>query len=226
MAMIFLPIHLIEVHVERAKMKLYSYIITRDFGFAPNPFHGHCTLATCKPRIRCNASIGDVIVGVGSGAQNSSLKNKLVYAMIVQEKMTYDEYWADNRFQCKKPIMTGSLMQMYGDNIYHTDSELGIIVQENSHHSYDEGKTNYKNYNRDVPGQYVLISQEYWYWGGVGIDIPNKFLCLANVARNHIVIKDENLIADFLLWLRSLEDRGIVGFPYYFSQPFMRYKGE
>ena len=209
-------------------MKLYSYIITRDFGFAPNPFHGYCTLATCKPRIRCTASIGDVIVGVGSGAKNSTLKNKLVYAMIVQEKMTYDEYWADNRFHCKKPIMSGSLLQMYGDNIYHTDSKLGVIVQENSHHSYDEGKTNYKNYNRDVPGQYVLISQEYWYWGGVGIDIPNKFLCLANVARNHIVIKDENLIADFLLWLRSLEGSGINSyedrsFPLMCNFPSIRY---
>ena len=57
-------------------------------------------------------------------------------------KMTYDEYWADNRFHCKKPIMSGSLMQMYGDNIYHTDSNSGIIVQENSHHSYDDGETN------------------------------------------------------------------------------------
>ena len=207
-------------------MKLYSYIITRDFGFAPNPFYGYCTLATCKPRIRCSASIGDVIVGVGSGAHNSPLKNKLVYAMIVQEKMTYDEYWIDDRFRQKKPIMSGSLMQMYGDNIYHTDSNTGLFVQENSHHSYDEGETNYKNYNRDVPGQYVLISQEYWYWGGVGINIPSKFLCLSNVVRNHIVVNDENFIIDFLLWLRSLEDSGIIEFPYYFSQPFRRYKGE
>ena len=32
--------------------KGYSYIITRDYGFAPNPFGGVCTLATCKPKIR------------------------------------------------------------------------------------------------------------------------------------------------------------------------------
>ena len=32
-------------------MKLYSYIVARDFGFAPNPFYGFCTLATCKPKI-------------------------------------------------------------------------------------------------------------------------------------------------------------------------------
>src|SRR5712671_5339411 len=35
-----------------ASMRLYSYVVARDFGFAPNPFFGVCTLATCKPDIR------------------------------------------------------------------------------------------------------------------------------------------------------------------------------
>ena len=30
-------------------MTLYSYIVKHDNGFAPNPFHGFCTLACCKP---------------------------------------------------------------------------------------------------------------------------------------------------------------------------------
>lgn len=38
---------------------LYAYAITRDLGFAPNPFHGFCTLATCKPGIRKTAKVGD-----------------------------------------------------------------------------------------------------------------------------------------------------------------------
>lgn len=33
-------------------MTLYSYVVAHDFGFAPNPFDGLCTLATCKPDIR------------------------------------------------------------------------------------------------------------------------------------------------------------------------------
>ncbi|WP_198140678.1 Nmad2 family putative nucleotide modification protein [Polaromonas naphthalenivorans] len=28
------------------------YLMTHDSGFAPNPFHGTLTLATCKPGIR------------------------------------------------------------------------------------------------------------------------------------------------------------------------------
>ena len=47
-------------------MKLYSYIVARDFGFAPNPFYGFCTLATCKPKIREHASVGDWVVGTGA----------------------------------------------------------------------------------------------------------------------------------------------------------------
>jgi hypothetical protein len=47
-------------------MVLHSYVVARDYGFAPNPFFGVCTLATCKPLIRRIAHIGDWIVGTGS----------------------------------------------------------------------------------------------------------------------------------------------------------------
>ena len=36
-------------------MTLYSYTVAADTGFAPNPFHGFCTLACCKPGIRRTA---------------------------------------------------------------------------------------------------------------------------------------------------------------------------
>ena len=59
---------------------LYVYIITRDFGFAPNPFHGRCTLATCKPGIRKSAKVGDWVLGVG-GANLKSVKHKCILLM-------------------------------------------------------------------------------------------------------------------------------------------------
>ena len=42
-------------------MKCYSYKMDHDFGFAPNPFWGVMTLATCKGRLRSssNLEIGD-----------------------------------------------------------------------------------------------------------------------------------------------------------------------
>lgn len=33
-------------------MRLFAYKMTHDTGFAPNPFWGYLTLATCKPKIR------------------------------------------------------------------------------------------------------------------------------------------------------------------------------
>jgi hypothetical protein len=98
-------------------MNCYSYVIPRDFGFAPNPFGGFCTLATCKPRIRKAAVKGDWILGTGSAVNKQT--GRIVYLMNVDLKLTFDQYWHDARFQFKKPIMNGSLKLMYGDNIYH-----------------------------------------------------------------------------------------------------------
>lgn len=64
-------------------MRLYSYIVAHDTGFAPNPFWGWCTLATCKPRIRKSAGVGDWIIGLTPKRAG----NRLLYAMKVEEKI-------------------------------------------------------------------------------------------------------------------------------------------
>jgi hypothetical protein len=51
--------------------RIYSYVVRYDSGFAPNPFYGYCTLATCKPDIRRGAEVGDLVAAattVTSGA--------------------------------------------------------------------------------------------------------------------------------------------------------------
>ncbi len=47
-------------------MKIYSYVVRYDAGFAPNPFGEFSTLATCKPRIRKKIQVGDWVIGTGS----------------------------------------------------------------------------------------------------------------------------------------------------------------
>lgn len=76
---------------------MFSYIVARDFGFAPNPFHGVCTLATCKPKIRKLAALDEWIVGIGPAERD----HPLVYFMQVDERLTFNEYWADPRFFLK-----------------------------------------------------------------------------------------------------------------------------
>lgn len=60
-------------------MRLFSYVVRFDSGFAPNPFYGYCTLATCKPPIRRTALVGDWIIGTGSASQEVKLGGHLVY---------------------------------------------------------------------------------------------------------------------------------------------------
>lgn len=207
-------------------MKLYSYIVTRDFGFAPNPFYGYCTLATCKPVIRRCADVGDIIVGIGSAAKGSPYKNRLIYAMIVSEKLTFDEYWNCERHNRKRPFMYGSKKKKYGDNIYHTSEETGMVIQEDSHHSLEHGEINMLNYLKDIPGKYVLVAEEFWYWGEKAIKLPDQFLGLAKVGQGHITKSDPAFVQSFLSWLRGMENHGYIGNPHNFSKPFQRYNGK
>ncbi|BEL85930.1 hypothetical protein SM12VA4_25910 [Serratia marcescens] len=148
---------------------LYAYSITRDFGFAPNPFHGICTLATCKPRIRKAANIGDWILGIG-GANLKSAKKKCILLMKVTEKISFNDYWEDNRFTIKKPARNGSHVQILGDNIYHQDDNNGWI-QEDSHHSNADGSFNMTNLERDTRTDQVLISRYFYYFGDKAVDV-------------------------------------------------------
>jgi len=207
-------------------MAIYSYVITRDFGFAPNPFFGYCTLATCKPLIRKGAQIGDWVIGTGSAAKNKEFRNYLVYAMCIEEKISLDDYWNDPRFINKKPVMNGSNMQWYGDNIYHLDSDTGQFVQEDSHHSLEDGSVNMKNYTKDLSGKFVLISKTYWYFGKEAILIPEELRCLIKSGQGHKRRDDKILINNFISWIQRQIGHAFIGIPVQFLGEFVRYKGE
>ncbi|MFM2597718.1 MULTISPECIES: hypothetical protein [Vibrio] len=148
---------------------LYAYAITRDFGFAPNPFHGSCTLATCKPRIRKSAKVGDWVLGIG-GTKLKSVNRKCIVLMKVTEKMSFNDYWNEPRFSIKKPARNGSHVQMLGDNIYHQDAN-NEWIQEDSHHSNADGSINFTNLERDTNSDQVLISSHFYYFGEEAVDL-------------------------------------------------------
>jgi len=202
-------------------MKCFSYIIARDYGFAPNPFGLYCTLATCKPDIRNQAVIGDLIVGTGSVKYNA--KNKLVYAMYVDDKITFDEYWKDKKYEYKKPILNGSLKQMYGDNIYHFSSKRNVWLQANSHHSKPDGSTNMYNLKRDLKSKNVLISQHFWYFGKIAPTIPSKLNDICIKGRGYKSSFTPDLINEFIKWLNNYS-MGYKGDPNQFDL-FRRYNG-
>lgn len=201
-------------------MRLLTYIIARDFGFAPNPFYGYCTLATCKPQIRSSASIGDWVVGTGAkGGYN--LVGYLIYAMKVDEAMDFDSYWNDHRFLSKRPVMNGSLKQLYGDNIYHQLN--GQWIQADSHHSLDNGQPNTNNINRDTRVNRLLISRKFVYYGNAAPLIPEDFrpyqptgedLCCARMGHRN---GSHEFATAFESWLDSRGEWGVQGMPLEFN---------
>ncbi len=201
-------------------MRVFSYIVARDFGFAPNPFYGYCTLATCKPRIRAAASVGDWVFGTGAKT-NYRLNGYLLFAMKVGEILDFDSYWADPRFRCKRPILNGSLKQLYGDNIYHRRG--GRWIQEDSHHSLEGGRPNPKNLEPDTSVNRVLIAERFVYYGEAAIPIPQRFRPDPETGRDVCCSRQGHQsfagsLAEALVeWMTNTDRWGLIGLPLEFQ---------
>lgn len=195
-------------------MHCFRYKLDHDYGLAPNPFGGIMTLAVCKGEIRNNKNLkaGDWIIGTGS--KSLKLLNHLIYAMKVEGKMTFDEYWNSHIFQYKKPVLNGSLVQMYGDNIYHTDHESGMIIQEPSAHSKDGNIVNEVHLKRDSSGKYVIYSKHFYYFGDSCPMVPKDLRKICCPYRNYSYKDvDEDFVKEFIDWLEKNYTIGIHGDP-------------
>jgi hypothetical protein len=202
-------------------MRLYRYVIPRDFGFAPNPFFGFCTLACCKPEIRERAQVGDLVLGINGRPQNKRPirhYDRLVYAMRVSETLSFNSYWDDARFQQKKAIAYASRMHAFGDNIYMKNDD-GFWIQAESHHTLYNGDPNDQNIRTDTGVDRVLISNDFAYWGGSG---PLS----SSLAEEHWVSEvfdggrrahkcnfSDDVVSSFEAWYGALTDRGYLGRP-------------
>lgn len=150
------------------------YVVDRDLGFAPNPFHGFCTLATCKPRVRNSAQIGDWVIGVGGSRLKAT--GRCIFAMKVTDKITFNDYWNGEEYKDKKPVRNGSKTMLLGDNIYWHDCATNVWHQAHSHHSLPDGSLNEYNRDRDTQSKNVLISRHFYYFGSDAPMIPNQIL--------------------------------------------------
>ncbi|WP_220137954.1 hypothetical protein [Myxococcus llanfairpwllgwyngyllgogerychwyrndrobwllllantysiliogogogochensis] len=201
-------------------MRLYSYVVARDFGFAPNPFFGFCTLATCKPKIRKRASVGDWVIGTGA-ASTYKYRGRLIYAMQVSEVLDFDKYWNDSRFLVKRPNLTGSLKVMYGDNIYHREGERW--VQADSHHSLPGGRVNDANLVPDTGVDRLLVATKFVYWGRSAPELPKRFRSFGKdkddiCAGRYNRVFEGDLPVAFSAWLERENRWGIQGDPLEFAR--------
>lgn len=145
--------------------RLFTYKVAFDGGSAPNPYHGICTLAICKPKIRSVAKPGDVIVGLGCGNDES----RIIYCMVVDAVVKWGKYIEG----CK----SGSLIE--NNSTYHNlegkipkyENDQGDCIWKDANYYIDSldswsGHGGEDDFNRDVKsGVNVLIGKMYWYFG-------------------------------------------------------------
>lgn len=187
-------------------MNLYSYVVTHDTGFAPNPFFGYCTLACCKPLIRRTAKTSDWIVGLTPKAKGS----RIAYFMRVDEVLeSFDAYWADRRFEVKKPNSADGVRGKHGDNIYEP-LVAGGYRQLHSRHS-NKTTENEANKEHDLGGEHVLISETFVYFGSKALPLPTELQSLL-VARGHRCKFSEEVKLAFLRFTETVK-LGVHGAP-------------
>jgi hypothetical protein len=166
--------------------------MTHDSGFAPNPFFGSLTLATCMAEIRRTKRIGDWVAGFASKALVKKcavfgLKiphQGLIYLMEIGEILPLNAYFHDPRFQEKRAIPLGSndITRERGDNIYYQDSEGHFRQLGNDNH--DEGEL-----LKDTNGKNALIAKQFYYfgrncpapdasWASMNIRVPDRYIAL------------------------------------------------
>lgn len=182
--------------------KLICYKMTDDDGFAPNPFFGVLTLATCKPAIRRskNTKVGDWISGWTSRALNGTAigSERLVYIARISKIIPIEDYWNDKEYENKKAKVNEKNDKTHyadylGDNIY--CKENGVFKQV-THNIHDEGEI-----QRDTGGNNVLICEEFYYFpvikkygknGDHSLDVGNM-RPKVNLGKGHRISFDENI---------------------------------
>ena len=198
--------------------RLYAYIVARDDGFAPNPFHGFCTLACCMPVTRRVAQKCDYVVGLAGTRLRPGGDWRIIYAMQVTDKMTFGQYWLDPCFFAKRPDMSAGGKKALGDNIYRWDDEQKEYRQAPSRHSNADGTENLKKKHHDTKKNdcCVLISSKFAYWGGKGPALPDNLRFLKSAFersdRNHRRNFSREEVEAFIEWFAD-QEKGCLGEP-------------
>ena len=201
------------------------YVVDRAFGFAPNPFHGYCTLATCKPGIRSKAEVGDWVFGMGGSRLRAV--GQCIFAMRVTQKTTFNDYWSNAEFLDKRPVRNGSNRMLVGDNIYHYDSRSRKWHQADSHHSNADGSINTHNLSTDTKTDKVLVSRHFVYFGSAAPVVPKRLLnAIGYENRRNYRVFDAATCVSLIDWLHTSFPNllnSVTADPFDFKQSERRY---
>jgi hypothetical protein len=162
-------------------VRLFAYKMTHDSGFAPSPFWGRLTLATCKPQMRLSKRKGDWIAGFTSGELSGDAvgKERLVYLMQVKERIPLGRYYGDPAFSKKIPKRRGVRhIERLGDNIYRPKHEPACApgdfeqIPNDSHYNTANCSPDRDAQKQDVSGGFVLVADRFVYFGCEPLNVP------------------------------------------------------
>lgn len=182
-------------------MKLYTYCLRYDYGSAPNPYWGICTLVICKPVIRRTAEVGDWVVGFCSASfENSKYPRHIVYAMQVTDKMMLKEYdaFCQQNYPGKIPIWgSRDYRRRVGDCIYDFSSgDDDPILRDGVH--------NEANRERDLNGYYALISNHFYYFGDKPRKLPLNLEPIVHKTPGHKSNANADYVNEFIEWIKNI----------------------
>ena len=97
--------------------------------------------------------------------------------MKIAEILSFDDYFNDPRFECKKPEFGYNIdkKKAIGDNFYELRND--IYFAHPSYHTNQDRKNNNKDrYNDDLKSENVLISAkgDFYYFGSQPVEIPDE----------------------------------------------------
>jgi len=190
-------------------MRLRTYKMTFDTGFAPNPYCGMLTLATCKPGIRKCAEVGEWIAGFTSGklCNDRPGHEKLIYLMQVAEKLKFEDYY--HKHPEKRPENC-----ICGDNIY----RLGPKGYEQLKNPFHDGC----HLGEDTSVPYVLLATEFYYFGRDAVIVPEKYRpSVKEGPAPYGTITDGEQALVFIDWVKKVAAKGqsgLIGEPHQGSQ--------
>jgi hypothetical protein len=185
-------------------MRLCSYTVVHDCGFAPNPFADYCTLAACTPNHQgIRLSAGDWIMGHSAAKQG----RRLIYAMEVSKVLDFDAYYNNPRFERKKPRFDLTWREACGDNIYHRGHGGAWVQERTLFHDTP------KQLAQDTRHPSVFVAERYFYFGAKGPAIPERFRLLLRDRQGCKCSYPVQVVEGFVAWLCGAFAPGLLGEP-------------
>lgn len=138
-------------------MRYWVYKLTYDCGTAPHVRDGLLSLAICKPRIREDAAVGDVLFGFSGRSRKVNRGERLIYVAHVTEKLAIPgEYYERPEFRNR------------WDCIYERKGERLVWRAGSLTHEGEECRPRDLGPAPRYPRAIVLLSDEFRYLGTEG----------------------------------------------------------